>query len=300
MNCPYCLKFTTDTTRSGSQIQAGEKSKPTIKIGFFFRDFDRSVIQRFRCFRCRKTFSFETTQPCKYQKKRHLNKDVFCLLVSGVSQRRASRLLATNRKTVARKFRFLGKHSLLAIQNQKAALKHKVETLLFDDVETFEHTKCKPLSIALAVEDKTRFILGFKVASMPAKGLLVAKAFKKYGVRKDERSLARKELFKELRDHIDGSATIKSDENPHYINDVKNYFPTCVHKSYKGRRGCVIGQGELKSGGFDPLFSLNHTAAMLRANINRLFRRTWNTTKKPSCLEHHIAMYAVYHNQLLI
>ena len=30
----------------------------------------------------------------------------------------------------------------------------------------------------------------------------------------------------------------------------------------KGRRGCVIGQGELKRGGYDPLFALNLNYAL--------------------------------------
>ena len=62
----------------------------------------------------------------------------------------------------------------------------------------------------------------------------------------------------------------------------------------------MVGQGELKKIGKDPLFSLNHTAAMLRANINRLFRRTWRTTKKPERLADHIALYVWYHNSELI
>lgn len=40
--------------------------------------------------------------------------------------------------------------------------------------------------------------------------------------------------------------------------------------------------------------------AMLRANINRLFRRTWNTTKKIVALEWHVALYCWYHNCYLI
>ena len=56
----------------------------------------------------------------------------------------------------------------------------------------------------------------------------------------------------------------------------------------------------LKKIRFDPLFSLNHTCAMLRANLNRLFRRTWCTTKKPERLALHIAMYVVFHNETLL
>jgi hypothetical protein len=61
-----------------------------------------------------------------------------------------------------------------------------------------------------------------------------------------------------------------------------------------------VGQGELKAGGFDPLFSLNHSFAMARANMNRLFRRSWCTNKLPQRLALHFAMYALYHNLILI
>ena len=170
----------------------------------------------------------------------------------------------------------------------------------FDDLETFEHSKLKPLSVTMAVETSTRRILGFKLAQMPAKGLLVKRSLKKYGKRKDERRAKRRELFKEIQPHVALFAAIKSDENPHYPKDVKEFFPNCHHKIYKGRRGCVVGQGELKAGGFDPIFSLNHSFAMFRANINRLFRRTWNTTKRRDRLYLQIAMYALYHNLELI
>ncbi len=39
---------------------------------------------------------------------------------------------------------------------------------------------------------------------------------------------------------------------------------------------------------------------MLRANLNRLFRKTWNTTKKLERLNYHLAIYSWYHNFKLI
>ena len=50
---------------------------------------------------------------------------------------------------------------------------------------------------------------------------------------------------------------------------------------------------------FDPIFSLNHTCAMLRANICRLIRKTWCTTKKRERLVDHIAIYTYLHNRSL-
>ena len=93
---------------------------------------------------------------------------------------------------------------------------------------------------------------------------------------------------------------VKSDQNPHYPKDLKKAFPHATHETHKGQRGSIVGQGELKKIRFDPLFSLNHTCAMTRANMNRLFRRTWCTTKIPERLVDHFAIYAVYHNLSLI
>jgi sugar phosphate permease len=67
----------------------------------------------------------------------------------------------------------------------------------------------------------------------------------------------------------------------------------------QGQRGSSTGQGELKKIKFDPLFSLNHTCAMLRANVSRLFRKTWCTTKRPDQLRAHLMIYAEYHNSQL-
>ena len=125
---------------------------------------------------------------------------------------------------------------------------------------------------------------------------MAKKAFKRYGFRRDERALARKLLFQELAPVVARGAAIRSDSNPYYKNDVKRHFPTCQHLTCIGTRGAITGQGELKKIKFDPLFSLNHTYAMFRANIVRLIRKTWCTTKKKERLEDHLAIYAVYHN----
>lgn len=220
------------------------------------------------------------------------------LLTGGVSQREAARILGINKKTVVRKFRFAISTAKdeLKTWNQKFKFCTEVE---FDDLETFEHTKYKPISVTAMVEYKTRRILGFEVASMPAKGLLSKRALKKYGFRKDGRSFARKKLFKDMQEFVAPTAKIRSDSNPYYQGDVKKFFPQAKHETVLGGRGAVVGQGELKKLKWDPIFSLNHTFAMFRAHINRLFRKTWCTTKRMDQLEGHIALYALEHNRRL-
>lgn len=288
LKCPYC----------NTQRNPKNASRTIRKIGLYYRKSDGQRLTRLWCFSCKKSFSAATTSPLKGQKKRHLNKTICDLLTGGVSQREAARILKINPKTVIRKFRFVASTAEedLKIQNRQFPQSIEVE---FDDLETFEHTKCKPLSVTLMVEYSSRRILGFKVAQMPAKGKLAAIARKKYGPRADHRSFARKSLFKEMQEFVHPQARIRSDSNPYYKNDVRHYFPKATYETILGSRGAITGQGELKKIKWDPIFSLNHTCAMLRAHICRLFRKTWCTTKKRDQLAAHIALYALEHNRRL-
>lgn len=273
--------------------------RPVVKFGSFYRTSDRKLVQRYFCKLCNLHFSVATLFYCYRQKKRQFNQKVARLLVAGVSLRETARVLKLNKKTVVRKMLHMGQRAQTRIEklNQN---RRKSSTLEFDDLETFEHTKCKPVSVSLAVESKTRWAIGYEVAQMPAKGLLVAKSLRKYGKRADERPQARKRLFTRIQSYIEPEALIKSDENPHYLMDIRRFFPHSRHQVYKGRKSSLGGQGELKKVGFDPIFSLNHTCAVLRYRTSRLIRKTWNTTKKKERLSLHLALIVLHHNLSLI
>jgi hypothetical protein len=222
------------------------------------------------------------------------------MLCSGVSQRRAAKILRVDRKTIVRHFRFLASQAKVEQQKWLSSFADgRVDSIQFDDLETSEHTKCKPLSVAIAIDPKSRKILNFKVAVAPAKGLLTRKALKKYGPRPDLRPKAWDELMRTLKPCLSKTVIITSDENPHYPKYILKHHPEATHIQVKGGRAASTGQGELKKLIFDPIFALNHTCAMLRANLNRLFRKTWCTTKNIQGLQDHLDLYVAYHNKVL-
>ena len=269
--------------------------------GFFYRRSDSRWIRRYQCRVCGRYFSNASFRADAYQKKRRMNYRIWRLYESGVSQRRLALVLSLNRKTVVRKIRFL---AVLERKKQDALLDshyraNPLSQIQFDDLETSEHTKCKPLSVTLAVDPKTRKILKFQVASMPAKGHLAEISRRKYGYRVDERPKTWNALMRELIPYVKPGCTWTSDENPHYPHILRKHHPRAIHIQTKGGRGSHTGQGELKKLRFDPLFSLNHTCAMLRANLNRLFRKTWCTTKTKQGLIDHLSLYVSFHNRVL-
>lgn len=269
------------------------------KNGFYFRPSDSKNIQRWVCKSCNRHFSAATFQAPYLHNKRRVNPRVAELLCSGVSQRRIALLLKITRVTVARKLAFLARQAELRHQEWLKTLP-KVTEAQFDDLITIEHTKCKPLAISLAVETGSRKILGVEISSIPASGPLALLARSKYGPRKNGRPWALKRLFEKIGTALDRGVSLRSDEDPLYPPLVRRHFPGALHYRHPGGRGCISGQGELKKLAFDPLFSLNHTCAMLRANVNRLFRRTWCTTKKAERLRQHLAVYVEFHNTVLL
>ncbi|MGZ3742032.1 MAG: hypothetical protein ACXVB9_21835, partial [Bdellovibrionota bacterium] len=211
ISCPKCLF-------------QGELGKGFVKDGFYFRTSDSRHVQRYQCKKCKSTTAnAHFTRWFRAKKRRH-HESLRKHFASLGSIRRGAYNLKLNRKTIARKLVLLGEEAKERVRKENL-LHTKVRVVEFDDLETFEHSKCKPLSVTLAVQSQTRRILGFEVSSMPAKGMLVHKALKMYGPRKDGRRKARERLFKELQDLVHEAAQFKSDAHPHYPRLVKKYFP---------------------------------------------------------------------------
>jgi transposase-like protein len=282
-SCPNCQ----GKAASGTKI---------VRDGFYYRTDDSRWIQRYWCSGCKKGFSDATGKRWFRAKKRRFHEALRKDFASLGGVRPIARDLSLNRKTVARKLVILGEE---AEERFRAAnLRHeKTRVVEFDDMETFEHTRCKPLSITLAVQRRTERILGFEVSSMAAKGKLVERA-RKYGPREDTREEGRNRLFLSLKDLVHEEAQIRSDSHPAYPRVVKAHFPQAHHVTFLSRRGSNTGGGELKEGVFDPLFALNNTCACLRMRVTRLLRKTWYTTKRPDRLRSHLYIYAEAHNRM--
>jgi transposase-like protein len=265
--------------------------------GYFKRRDDGQVIRRFKCKSCLKRFSHATSSLEYKQKKRSKNLLISNLLSSGISMRRCALVLKINRKTVERKLKFLAMKARLTQSTFLESLKNqKLQNLQFDDLITNEHTKLKPLSVPIVVDPVSRKIIALEVSSIAAFGHLSKISKKKYGKRKNNHKEKLMDLFEKIKPIVDEKALIRSDEHRSYKEIINYYFPESHYKQYKSRRAYIAGQGEMKVGGNDPLFYINHTCAMLRANVNRLIRRSWCTTKNPERLKDHLDIFVSFYN----
>ena len=265
-----------------------------VRDGFYHRIDDSKFIQRIRCKDCSKKFSNATFTKTYRQKRRRINQTVRLCLASNMCPRDIAELVSVNIKTVASRLVWLAKLSREKNHHNLQAflLKHgPITTVQFDDLLTFEHTNCKPLTVPMAVIDEVRIPLGFRIASIPAFGRLAALSRARYGKRADASYKARHELFQELKALLPSDVHFKTDGHKQYPKLINKYFPQATHSIHISDRGSVVGQGELKKTRFDPLFTVNHSFANIRAKVNRLNRRTWCTTKHPDRLADHIDIY---------
>lgn len=265
-----------------------------VRDGFYSRADDSKRIQRWQCKDCAKKFSSATFKHTYRQKKRRINATVRFGLGSNMCQRDIAELVGVNVKTIASRLvwqaalsREKNKRYLAAFIDQHGPIK----CVQFDDLVTIEHTKCKPLTVPVAIVDGKRVPLGFAVAAIPANGHLAAISRQRYGYRKDHSRTARDGVIKQLKTVLPEDIHFKTDGHDHYKTLIKKHFPMATHSVFKSEKGCVVGQGELKKTKFDPLFSVNHSFATMRAKINRLNRRTWCTTKLPERLADHIDIF---------
>lgn len=282
MQCPHCKK---DNSKKISVVRRGS---------FGVKRRSRAI-PLFYCKECSAHFSSRTTSDTKGYRKLEYLETIRKLIVSGVSRRQIARVLGINVKTVERYFLLLGRRAGIEMKAWRAKFRG-LKNAQFDEMESHCHTKCKPVSIPLVVTPE-RHILAVSVCSMPAKGKLAKIAYKKYGPRKDGRHLLLRAVLSVSKASLSEHCTLLSDCCPRYPRAVKQIFAFAKHETVEGGRGCVAGHGELKEKRWDPMFALNHTAAMIRDHLATLKRRTWTSTKKCSRLLMLLQIYACHHNR---
>ncbi|MNL13984.1 hypothetical protein D3C87_1349090 [compost metagenome] len=211
--------------------------------------------------------------------------------------RETARVLKCTYKTVYLKFLWLGKLA----KEHHLKQRFSCNEIQLDESYSIEHTKLKPLSIALTVDD-TYKILGVQVGKSKATGALAGISYKKYGPRPNESLSKIRSLLESIASQCTTTPNlIKSDAKTEYKKIVRELFPQTPYQMYsasefkeKKREQKYLNQEKHV---FDPIFAINHICAKLRDHIKRLTRRSWCTTKVPEHLELSLYLYIAKNNK---
>lgn len=269
-------------------------SKRFQKRGYYYKKITKTYLPKYKCNTCFKVFSTSTVSKIYKQKRPDLNTHIYHQYTSGVTLRRIAQNLSCNYKTVYKKFLFISEWAQTLVQGDSFTVKE----LYIDESESIEHTKLKPVTIALAVSDDYK-ILGVKVGRIPAKGHIAEISVKKYGYRENESDKCVNELLADLKIK-NTDFTIKSDAKPGYAQAVKKAFPKNKHETFVAEENKEKKKEykytNLEKRVFDPLFIINQRAAKFRDHIKRMTRKSWCTSKIVANLERNIYIYIARNN----
>ena len=268
-----------------------------IKRGYYITKWNHQRVPRYQCVDCKKGFSSHTFYCTYRQKKPFLNESIFQLYTSATTQRRLAKVLGVNLKTIVRKFLFLAQNAELLHLEKLSQQEFDVTHCQFDEMLSFEHTRLKPLSIALSVQKKDSKLVAIEVAQSHYQGVLSSIALRKYGLRPDQSHEARRKVLLTLQSQIKESCTLISDAKPVYRTEVANYVPGAKLEQVKNRGGRLQRLLKAKRRNFqDPLFELNLVAAKIRHDLSRMARKVWVTTKRQDRLQKHLMLFLASQN----
>lgn len=281
-------------TRCRSQL---DQSFAYRKRGYFITKWNAQPVPRYQCKICSKYFSSHTFKNWYRHKKPYLNLEIFRLYSSGVTLRRLAKVCGVNRKTVHRKFLYLAALSRQAHELELQSGRLETRAVQFDEMESFEHTRLKPLTVALAVCARSARIIDVNVAQMGYKGRLAHFAFQKYGPREDRRHEAQTHVIQAVSKCALDDAVVTCDSKPEYLPLIQRLIPRCEVKQVSPREeGANLFKNGRRRNVHDALFRLNHTAAKIRHDLSRMQRKVWVTTKLPKRLQAHLDLYIAYIN----
>lgn len=255
------------------------------KKGFYKVAKTGQIFQRYQCCTCGTIFTNKTgSNPLGH--RRDISKELFGLICSGTTIRRAAQLLDVSINTVRDRMLLLAEEARIA--HAKALTDGTLATnhVQFDEMQTFLHSRAKPLTIALAVREKTGQILSAKVGRIPAFGHL-AKKGAAMGWTINHGPQTRKAALEETAKCVKPYTVFVCDGAKSYPAEIFANVPNCT----------AVDQYPTRIGvGYDPLFRLNHVCAKIRADIACMARDTWTTTKDIKRLQDRLDIYVAWNN----
>lgn len=198
---------------------------------------NEKFVQRYQCQSCKKYFSTNQIMGRHHQKKPELNEQIFKLYSKGMTLRGIAEVLGVSKTTVYEKFLFIAKkckeYHLKAISHGYKDKYGNKPIVIFDEMETHEQTKLKPLSIGVLFDFNNRKIIHVNVGEMKTRGRGLVKIWddvkgaKGYATRTDKRSDLTLEAFLIASDYYSkmDKVVLLTDHKPLYGNLYKFLDP---------------------------------------------------------------------------
>lgn len=255
-------------------------------------------IPRFRCKRCRRSFSRQTFRADRYDHRPDLNSRLLELLTSGVGLRQSARTLGLSRRCTELKARKLARHLRRLNLNLRGPLPDFAE-LQLDEFESYETSRLtRPLSIPFVIEATSGYIIWAESAKIRPRGRMsqaryaaIARDELRFGRR---RGNSRRSVVRSLRRALALTADmttirIATDKKTSYPRAIREVFGErlVVHTRTNSREPRTTA---------NPLFPIHLTEAFARDLMGRLRRHSWLVSKRRRWLDCALHVFLAYRN----
>ena len=239
------------------------------------------AVQRFQCKACGKTQTKRTNSPTYRLKKQKLAKKIEAMYCERMSLRGIARVLKVDRKTVNKYF-LRGAYKARSANLKNLEEKGIVTTYVqFDALETFEHTKKRPLGVYLSARAKTGELIAAKVHKTDIRALAMSQnKIREWNAQTDKETALVDFLLETQKAFNRVYTTLGCDG---YRAQIKTAKEVC------GNNVEVVTLGENKK--------IDLSIRKLRNDISRLSRKSLCSTKKAERLQNHLDLYIHYHNR---
>ncbi|MEM6676003.1 MAG: hypothetical protein AAF726_24350, partial [Planctomycetota bacterium] len=262
-------------------------------------------VPRFRCRTCGRGFSRQTFRADYRDHKPHVNAQVVKLLTHGTGFRGAARLVGLSRRCLELKARKISRNARWLDHNLKRRVARfelgdrDVLRVHFDEFETFEERRTtRPVTIAVAIESRTRFHFSAVAAPIrprgkmtPARRAAIEEDEVRFGPRRTRSRTACKVTLRRAARVVPDASVVE------LFTDKKPSYAPIANWAFRGK---PIAHSQTSStlprGQRNPLFPINNEEAELREKLSRLRRESWLVTKRRRFLNLHLALYAAWRN----
>jgi len=277
--------------------------------GTYVASVHTEPVPRFRCRSCGRTFSRQTFRLDYRDRKPHLNVRVVMLLTGGSWFRKSARDVGLTRNNLEKKARKIFRHAAHLNRNllRRGPLQgtgldvRRPLQLQFDEYESYETCRnTRPVTIATAIETKSRFIIAMIVAPIRPHGRMTAR--RKAAIALDESrfgprphlsrlacliALRRADSFRPTASRV----VLATDEKWSYpeIARAALHGRELVHRTTSSRAPRGVGT---------PLYPINHVEGKARTHVGRLQRDVPYPSKWRRYLSLHLELHVARRNWL--
>lgn len=252
-------------------------------------------IRRFRCRSCRKSFSTQTFRHDYRDRRPECNVRMMEMLSSSSSLRQIARVLGMGVSATQHKFRKIARTCALLEQNVQVRFAGQ-RIFVLDEEETYEQASIRTLTVAIAVEHKSWFVVGCEVGTTRRLAKRGSRRRRRqdleelqFGRRPDESKSCVRRLMEQINQQTGkGPLVLRT--------DLKGSYATLAQQIYGDRVTHETISGKAARTTSNPLFAINSTIATSRDSASRLRRRSWTVTKRRAQLVQHLAIFRVYRN----